>query len=69
MTGNFVHLTKKIIIFDKNLITSKRLEVELTVMSPLGYFRETLFSQKTLKKYYFKSYALVSLVFSQIIFV
>ena len=60
MTGNFGHLTKTTDIFDKSLITSKRLEVELTVMSPLGYFRETLFSRKTLKKYYFKSCALVS---------
>ena len=45
MTGNFGHLTKKIDVFNKSLITFKRLEVELTVMSLLGYFRETLYLQ------------------------
>ena len=39
--GHFGHLTKKTDIFDKSLISSKHLELELTVMSLLGYFRET----------------------------
>ena len=42
----FGHLPEKIGIIYKSLITSKRWEVELTVMSPLGYFRETLYFQR-----------------------
>ena len=48
--GGFGHLPKKIVIFYKSLITSKRFEVELTVMSLLGYFRDALYFQRHQKK-------------------
>ena len=48
--GGFGHLPKEFFIFYKSLVTSKRFEVELTVMSLLGYFRETLYFQRHQKK-------------------